>query len=50
MRITVLNGTPKGEASSVTMQYVRYILKRCPQNELKVLGISHRIMHVERDE
>ncbi len=50
MRITILNGSPKGEANSVTMQYIHYIQKRFSQHELKVLDISHRIKRLERDE
>jgi len=33
MKITVLNGSPKG-IKSVTMQYVQYIQKMFPQHEL----------------
>ncbi len=49
MKITVLNGSPKGD-TSVTMQYVHYIQKKFPQHELKILNVSHRIKKLERDE
>jgi len=49
MKITVLNGSPKGD-TSVTMQYVHYIQKKFPQHELKILNISQRIKRIERDE
>jgi len=49
VKITVLNGSPKGD-TSVTMQYVHYIQKKFPQHELKILNVSHRIKKLERDE
>ncbi|MDP6627165.1 MAG: NAD(P)H-dependent oxidoreductase, partial [Methanopyri archaeon] len=49
MKVTVLNGSPKG-AVSVTMQYVRYIRKRFPGHEYIVHDISHRIKKLERDD
>jgi len=49
MKIAVLNGSPKGNIS-VTMQYVHYIQKKYPQNELKVFNISQEIRKIERDE
>jgi len=48
MKITVLNGSPKGDVS-VTMQYVRYIQKKFPQHKLKIFNVSHRIKRLERD-
>jgi len=49
MKITVLNGSPKGDIS-VTMQYVAYIRKIFPQHELKIINISQRIDKIEKDE
>ena len=49
MKITVLNGSPKG-MTSVTMQYVHYIQKEYPQHELKIINISQRIKKIESDE
>ncbi len=49
MRITVLNGSPKGELS-VTMQYVHYIQKTFPQHDLEIVHIAHRLKRIERDE
>jgi multimeric flavodoxin WrbA len=49
MRITVLNGSPKG-IKSVTMQYVRYIQKMFPQHELNIVHITQRIKKIEGDE
>jgi multimeric flavodoxin WrbA len=49
MKITVLNGSPKG-MTSVTMQYVHYIQKKFPQHELKIINISQRIKKIEADE
>ncbi|MEA3439325.1 MAG: NAD(P)H-dependent oxidoreductase [Chloroflexota bacterium] len=49
MKITVLNGSPKG-MTSITMQYVHYIQKKYPQHEIKILNISQRIKKIESDE
>jgi multimeric flavodoxin WrbA len=48
MKITVLNGSPKGELS-VTMQYVGYLAKLYPQHEFNILHISQRIKRIESD-
>lgn len=48
MNITVLNGSPKGD-QSVTMQYVRFLQKKFPQHDLKILNITHRINKLEKD-
>jgi len=48
MKITVLNGSPKGELS-VTMQSVAYLAKIYPQHEFNVLHIALRIKHFEKD-
>jgi multimeric flavodoxin WrbA len=49
MKITVLNGSPKGD-QSVTMQYVGFLQKKFPQHELKIVNIAERIKILERDE
>ncbi len=49
MKITVLNGSPKGQYS-VTIQYVHYIEKKFPQHDLKIINISQRINKIEKDE
>ncbi len=49
MKITVLNGSPKGD-SSVTLQYVHFMQKKFPQHELKVFNIASRINRIEKDE
>jgi multimeric flavodoxin WrbA len=49
MKITVLNGSPKG-MSSVTMQYVRFLQKKNPQHELRILNVCHDIKRLEEDE
>jgi multimeric flavodoxin WrbA len=49
MRITVLNGSPKGHLS-VTMQYVNFIQKKFPQHELKIVNIASQIRKIEKDE
>jgi len=42
MKITVLNGSPKGDIS-VTMQYVNYIKNNCPG------GASYKIFNISKD-
>lgn len=48
MKITVLNGSPKGK-QSVTMQYVHFIQQQFPQHELKILNVTQRIRKLEND-
>ena len=48
MKITVLNGSPKGNLS-VTMQYVNFIQKKFPHHELKILNIASQIKKIEKD-
>ena len=48
MKITVLNGSPKGNIS-VTMQYVHYIQKKFPEHKLKIHNISERIKKIEKE-
>ncbi|MFL7792202.1 MAG: NAD(P)H-dependent oxidoreductase, partial [Anaerolineae bacterium] len=49
MKITVLNGSPKG-IKSVTMQYVLYIQKMFTQHELDIVNIAQQIKKIEHDE
>ena len=49
MKITVLNGSPKGE-HSITLQYVHYVQRKFPQHEFKIFNISQRISRIESDE
>lgn len=48
MKITVLNGSPKGEIS-VTMQYVRYIEQEFPQHTLQFVNVSYDIRTLEEN-
>jgi len=48
MKITVLNGSPKGDLS-VTMQYVNYIMKKFPSHRYETINISPPIMKIESD-
>jgi len=48
MRISVLNGSPKGE-SSITLQYVNFIQKKFPQHEFKIFHVAKSIKKLERD-
>lgn len=48
MKITILNGSPKG-AVSVTMQYVNYLVKKLPGIDFKVFHISQQIKGIEKN-
>ena len=48
MKITVLNGSPKGELS-ITMQSVAYLAKLYPQHEFNILHIAQRLRRFEKD-
>lgn len=48
MKIIVLNGSPKGDIS-VTMQYIKYIQKKFPKHELKIINIAQQINKLEKD-
>ncbi len=49
MKITVLNGSPKGDLS-VTMQYVRFMEKKNEGHDFKYHNISQRIGKIESDD
>jgi len=49
MKITVLNGSPKGE-TSITMQYIQYMGKHHPELEIKIHNISLQIKKIEKEE
>ena len=49
MKITVLNGSPKGDLS-ITMQYVKFIEKKFGQHNFSYHNISQRIAKIENDE
>ncbi len=49
MKLTILNGSPKGE-TSVTLKSVRYIGEEFPRHEMEIFHISPRIEEIEKDE
>ena len=49
MKITVLNGSPKGELS-VTIQSVAYLARIYPQHEFNIIHIAQRIKRLETDQ
>jgi len=48
MKITVLNGSPKGD-NSVTMQYVKFIEKKFTAHQFNFINISQSIKKLESD-
>ncbi len=48
MKITVLNGSPKGD-NSVTMQYVRFIEKNNSSHQFNYINIAQKINKIEAD-
>jgi len=48
MKISILNGSPKGK-TSVTMQSVNFIRNKFPQHEMQIINISQRITKIEKD-
>jgi len=48
MNILVLNGSPKGE-NSITLQTVRFLEKRFPEERFSVLHVGSRIRRLEQD-
>lgn len=48
MKITVLNGSPKGDLS-VTLQSVAYLAKLYPQHEFMIHHIAQRVRRLEKD-
>lgn len=48
MRILVVNGSPKGEAS-ITLQTVLYLQKRYPKHQYRFLHAGQRIRALEKD-
>jgi len=48
MEIIVLNGSPKGE-QGITLQYIRFLQKKYPMHNFRILHIAQRIKRLERD-
>lgn len=48
MKITVLNGSPKGKMS-ITLMLTGYIQKKFPGHEFKILNIAQNIQKITRD-
>lgn len=49
MKISVLNGSPKGELS-ITVQYIKFIQKSFPEHKLNIINISEKIKKIENSE
>ncbi|MHA1193981.1 MAG: hypothetical protein ACTSP9_17110 [Promethearchaeota archaeon] len=50
MKFAILNGSPKGTAESVSMQYILYIKKKHPEHEYIFLDIAQRIKVIEKND
>ncbi len=48
MKVTVLNGSPKGEESG-TIYFVKYIQKKYPQHEYEYFNVAQAIKKIESD-
>ena len=48
MKVLVLNGSPKGEYS-ITLQTVRYLEKKFPDDSFAVLHLGQKIKQIEKD-
>jgi len=48
MKITVINGSPKGE-NSITFQSIRYLQKHFPQDDFTVFHVGQKIKIIEKD-
>jgi multimeric flavodoxin WrbA len=48
MKVTVLNGSPKGD-NSVTMQYVKFVEKNNSEHQFNYVNIAQRIGKIEDD-
>ncbi len=48
MKITILAGSPKGD-QSVTMQYVKYIIKKFPEHDYTTFQVAQQIRKIEND-
>lgn len=49
MKITVLNGSPKGD-KSITLRYVSYMQVKHPEHQIRIINISQKIRKIEKDE
>ena len=48
MKVLVLNGSPKGDYS-VTLQTVRYLQKKFPEDSFEILHVGQKIKSLEKD-
>ena len=50
MKFAILNGSPKGTAESVSMQYILYIKKKHPEHDYVFIDIAQKIKVIEKNE
>jgi len=48
VKILIIGGSPKGEVS-VTMQFIRYIMKRFPENQYNIVYAAQKIHKILKD-
>lgn len=49
MKITVINGSPKGN-QSITLQHIQYFIEKNPAHDIQIINVSNQIGKIERDE
>lgn len=48
MKVVILNGSPKGEYS-ITLQYVRFLVRLYSGHEFRILHVSQKIKKLEKN-
>jgi len=48
MKITVLNGSPKGN-NSVTMSYIKYLQAQYPEHDFNIITVALSVPRLEKD-
>jgi len=49
MKITVINGSPKGR-QSITLQHIHYFKKKNPTHEFEIINVSNQITKIQKNE
>jgi len=49
MKIVVINGSPKGNDLSITIQHIKYLQKEFSENDFEIIPVSKKIKKIEND-